>query len=89
MMSEDTSIIDYELYNDIIGFSKLRSNDRFYRWLFFHSSPASYRIYDENTNYCCSYLNCCSWCLEFRYKENLFCKKNTICFLCCISFIYE
>lgn len=93
-MDEETSTTYSELIhiddksNKCSCYNCLCCKNECLKWLFFNSSPAAYYLYDENTNYYCTFLDCCSWCLEFRYKENVICKKNTVLFLCCVSFIY-
>ena len=59
------------------------------RWWFEHTSPAAYKIYDENDCLCCICLDCCTWCLEFHYKKSSCCKNNVICFMCCCSITFQ
>jgi len=55
------------------------------QWCFEHSGIASFANYDENS--CCTCLDCCSWCLEFRCKK-ICCFKNKIFYVgCCTIYI--
>jgi hypothetical protein len=58
-------------------------------WCFFNSSPASiYTIYKDSDKKCCTCLDCCSWCFEFRVNKNCCIREDTICFLCCCSIVF-
>ena len=57
-------------------------------WCFNHGGLPSLKIYDKNANNCCTCLDCCSWCLEFRRKKMSICKKQTNCYLCCCSIYF-
>ena len=59
------------------------------RWWFDHSTPAAYKIYDENDCLCCTCLDCCTWCLEFQQKKSKCCKNDVVCFMCCCSITFQ
>ena len=59
------------------------------KWCFDHTNPAAYRIYDEDDYLCCTFFDCCSWCLEFQREKSLCCKKNVVCFMCCCSISFQ
>lgn len=59
------------------------------RWWFKHTNPAIYTNYDENYCQCCKFLDCCTWCLEFRNKKCLCCKNNVVCFMCCCTITFQ
>lgn len=54
------------------------------KWCFEHSGIAVFPNYDTNKNNCCTCLDCCSWCLEFKINKPIICIKNTNCYICCI-----
>ena len=56
-------------------------------WCFEHSGLAGIKQYNTESNNCCLCLDCCTWCLEFRFKKS-FCKKQTNCYLCCCSIYF-
>jgi hypothetical protein len=44
----------------------------------------------KNINNCCTCLDFCTWCFEFRaQKISILCKKETSCYLCCCSIYFE
>ena len=55
------------------------------KWSFEHSGIATFKQYDENS--CCTCLDCCSWCLEFRCKK-ICCFKNKICYVGCCTIYF-
>ena len=57
-------------------------------WCFAHTGITSNREYNENVNNCCTYLDCCTWCLEFRTNKYSICKNQTIFYLCCFSIYF-
>jgi len=72
------------------------SNETYYlcfcvsdKWCFKHQGISAYKNYDKNDCLCCTYLDCCSWCLEFKQKKNSLCKYKTICFFCCFSITFD
>ncbi len=52
-------------------------------WCFEHSGIAGFKHYDKNKNNCCTCLDCCTWCFEFKLKKPMICMKDTNCFICC------
>ena len=59
------------------------------KWWLEHTSPSTYKIYDENYCLCCRCLDCCTWCLEFQNTKLSCCKKNIVCFMCCCSITFQ
>jgi hypothetical protein len=53
------------------------------KWCFNHIGIATISEYDESINNYCTCLDCCTWCLEFRFEKMSTCKKETNCYLCC------
>lgn len=58
------------------------------KWCFEHSGIAVIKEYDENKNNCCKCLDCCTWCLEFKFKKPCNCIKDTNCFICCCTIYF-
>jgi hypothetical protein len=84
-MSENASFINSD---------KIIREDKSYcvsdKWCFDHTGLASIREYDKNINNCCTCLDFCTWCFEFRTQKNsILCKKDTNCYLCCCSIYFE
>ena len=57
-------------------------------WCFEHSGIAGFNNYDEDKNNCCTCLDCCTWCLEFKYKKPLKCIRDTNCYICCFAIYF-
>lgn len=62
--------------------------DRICLWWFFHSSPGlnTYNSNPNDTRHKCICCNCCSWCLECKYKCKC-CIKEIDC--CCFTLLFE
>jgi hypothetical protein len=58
------------------------------QWCFEHSGIAGFNNYDEDKNNCCTCLDCCTWCLEFKFKKPLNCIKDTNCYICCFAIYF-
>ncbi len=59
------------------------------KWCFEHSGIPAFNYYDQNINNICLYLDCCSWCLEFKLSKKKYCNdKDTICYLCFCSIYF-
>ena len=56
------------------------------KWCFEHTEIAAFNEYNPDDNNCCTCLDCCSWCLVFRFKKS--CNKKTNCYLCCCSIYF-
>jgi hypothetical protein len=54
-------------------------------WWFFHSTIGVERVIETKNVICCSYLDCCTGCLELNCKENIFCHKDQVCLLGCCT----
>jgi hypothetical protein len=60
------------------------------KWCFKHQGLSAYKNYDDNDCLCFEFLDCCSWCLEFKQPRiNWVCKEKTICFMCCFSITFQ
>ena len=59
------------------------------KWCFEHSGIAGFKYYDENKNNCCTCLDCCSWCLEFRFKKMPIFSKEMSCYMCCCAIYFD
>jgi len=53
------------------------------KWCFNHVNINGFKQYDKNTNNCCTCLDCCTWCLEFKFQNTQLCVKPTNIYLCC------
>lgn len=58
------------------------------KWCFEHSGIAGFKHHDETKNNCCVYLDCCTWCLEFRCKKLSICSKEMNCYMCCCAIYF-
>ncbi len=58
------------------------------KWLFEHSGIAGFTTYDENKNNCCTCLDCCTWCLEFKLRKPINYMKDTNCYICCFAIYF-
>ncbi len=58
------------------------------KWCLRHTGIPVIKEYDENVNNCCTCLDCCAWCLEFRINKCSICKNQTNCYLCCFSIYF-
>jgi hypothetical protein len=58
------------------------------KWCFEHSGIAGFKQYDEHKNNCCTCLDCCTWCLEFKFKKPMNCIKDTNCYICCFTIYF-
>lgn len=54
-------------------------------WWFFHSSPGL-NTYTDDKRYTCICGNCCTWCLECKFKYKC-CIKEIGC--CCFTILFE
>jgi hypothetical protein len=75
------------------GFTKVRNKKKICcciseTWCFKHSGIPGFKEYDENKNNCCTYLDCCTWCLEFNLSKKITCFKETNCYLCCCAIYF-
>jgi hypothetical protein len=59
------------------------------KWCFKHQGLPIIKEYDETYCLCFRFLDCCTWCLEFKQKKTFICYKKTVCFICCCSITYE
>ena len=59
------------------------------KWCFKHQGLSAYKIYDDNDCLCFTCLDCCTWCLEFKQKRSILCRRKTICFMCCFSITFD
>ncbi len=58
------------------------------KWCFEHSGIAGFTSYDENKNNCCTCLDCCTWCLEFKLRKPTNYMKDTNCYICCFAIYF-
>jgi len=58
------------------------------KWWFKHQGVPLNKEYDETDCLCFQFLDCCSWCLEFKQKRNCLCRQRTFCFLCCCTITF-
>ena len=58
------------------------------KWCFQHTGLAGIKGYDDNLNNCCTCLDCCTWCLEFRTNKYSICQRQTAFYLCCCSIYF-
>jgi hypothetical protein len=58
------------------------------KWCFDHTGISGNREYDDTVYNCCTCLDCCTWCLEFRIKKYSICIKQTNFYLCCCSIYF-
>jgi len=58
------------------------------KWCFEHTGIAGIKEYNDNVSNCCTCLDCCTWCLEFRTRKYSICEKQTACYLCCCSIYF-
>ena len=59
------------------------------KWCFQNLTPCANKTYDEKDYLCCTYLDCCTCCLEFHQKKSKCCKNNVVCFMCCCSITFH
>ena len=57
-------------------------------WCNEHTGLAIINEYDNNVNNCCIFLDCCTWCIEFRRDKYEICNNQTICYFCCCSIYF-
>ncbi len=59
------------------------------RWCFEHTGiPLISKEYDESNYNCCTCLDCCSWCLEFKFNKCSLCVKQVNIYLCCFTIYF-
>ena len=58
------------------------------KWCFDHSRISINTDYDEREFHCCTCLDCCTWCLEFKIKNCSICSKKTNLYLCCFTIYF-
>ena len=56
------------------------------KWYIEHTGFTGMKNYDKNKISCCKCLDCCTWCLEFRFEKCFL--KDVNCYLCCCSIYF-
>ena len=95
-MNSQESDISYKPFTSSNEVSSNSSQDKYTlgcccvtdKWYFDHTGLASIKEYDNTVNNCCVWLDCCTWCLEFRITKSSVCEKPVICYLCCCSIYF-
>ena len=58
------------------------------RWYIEHTGFTGIKKYDKNKINYCKCLDCCTWCLEFRFDNCYSFTKDINCYLCCCSIYF-
>jgi hypothetical protein len=79
--------------SETISLNSSRENHSSYcfnseKWCFKHSGIAGFKYYDETAMNCFVCLDCCTWCLEFRFKRLPICSKEMNCYICCCAIYF-